>query len=115
MTSLRCVRPTAFVLCLLTMMATLTAPGLAQDKLRFGVGPLQPTPSETKKAYEPFFAYVAKQLATSTWSRRRTGRGSPSRSPTSVVALRDGRVVEDAATARLDVRAIDQIYERSGA
>jgi len=37
----------------------------AQDKggkLRFGVGPLQPTPSETKKAYEPFFAYVAKQL-----------------------------------------------------
>ena len=39
--------------------------GLAQDKgakLRFGVGPLQPTPSETKKAYEPFFAHVAKQL-----------------------------------------------------
>jgi phosphonate transport system substrate-binding protein len=39
--------------------------GLAQDKgakLRFGVGPLQPTPTETKKAYEPFFAYVAKQL-----------------------------------------------------
>jgi len=35
----------------------------AQDrKLRFGVGPLQPTPSETKKAYEPFFAYLAKKL-----------------------------------------------------
>jgi phosphonate transport system substrate-binding protein len=31
-------------------------------KLRFGVGPLQPTPSETKKAYEPFFAYLAKEL-----------------------------------------------------
>jgi len=62
MTSLRRVRTTAFVLCLLTLMATLTAPGVAQDKLRFGVGPLQPTPSETKKAYEPFFAYVAKQL-----------------------------------------------------
>jgi phosphonate transport system substrate-binding protein len=31
-------------------------------KLRFGVGPLQPTPSETKKAYEPFFAHVAKGL-----------------------------------------------------
>ena len=30
--------------------------------LRFGVGPLQPTPTETKKAYEPFFAYLAKQL-----------------------------------------------------
>jgi phosphonate transport system substrate-binding protein len=38
---------------------------LAQQKpgpLRFGVGPLQPTPSETKKAYEPFFAYLAKKL-----------------------------------------------------
>jgi phosphonate transport system substrate-binding protein len=39
-------------------------PGAAQDKakLRFGVGPLQPTPTETKKAYEPFFAHVAKAL-----------------------------------------------------
>ena len=42
-----------------------TMPVAAQDrltKLRFGVGPLQPTPSETKKAYEPFFAYVAKKI-----------------------------------------------------
>lgn len=31
-------------------------------KLRFGVGPLQPTPTETKRAYEPFFGYLAKQL-----------------------------------------------------
>src|SRR5262249_34075026 len=31
-------------------------------KIRFGVGPLQPTPSETTKAFEPFFAYVAKKL-----------------------------------------------------
>jgi phosphonate transport system substrate-binding protein len=31
-------------------------------KLRFGVGPLQPTPAETKRAYEPFFAYLAKQI-----------------------------------------------------
>ena len=47
------------------LVLTLTAPALAQDKggkLRFGVGPLQPTPSETKKAYEPFFAYLAKEL-----------------------------------------------------
>jgi phosphonate transport system substrate-binding protein len=39
--------------------------GRADDrsgKLRFGVGPLQPTPSETRKAYEPFFAYVARQI-----------------------------------------------------
>ena len=36
---------------------------LAQaEKIRFGVGPLQPTPSETKKAFEPFFAHVAKKL-----------------------------------------------------
>jgi phosphonate transport system substrate-binding protein len=39
------------------------APAIAQQKsLRFGVGPLQPTPAETKKAYEPFFAYLAKKL-----------------------------------------------------
>jgi phosphonate transport system substrate-binding protein len=43
-----------------------SAPSTTADaqsaKLRFGVGPLQPTPSETKKAYEPFFAYLAKEL-----------------------------------------------------
>jgi phosphonate transport system ATP-binding protein len=31
-----------------------------------------------------------------------------------IVALRDGRVVEDAPIARLDVRSIEQIYERAG-
>jgi len=31
-------------------------------KLRFGVGPLQPTPAESKKAYEPFFKYLAEKL-----------------------------------------------------
>ena len=31
-----------------------TTAGAQGAKLRFGVGPLQPTPSETKKAYEPF-------------------------------------------------------------
>lgn len=45
------------------VLTTLTGLAGAQSgKLRFGVGPLQPTPTETKKAYEPFFAYVAKQL-----------------------------------------------------
>ena len=41
-----------------------TQAALAQSagKIRFGVGPLQPTPAETKKAYEPFFAYLAKQI-----------------------------------------------------
>lgn len=49
-------------------LAVIAASGLSSiadaqgSKLRFGVGPLQPTPSETKKAYEPFFAYLAKEL-----------------------------------------------------
>src|SRR5438128_1912695 len=47
------------------LIASLVTPTVGQDKsgtLRFGVGPLQPTPTETKKAYEPFFVYLAKQL-----------------------------------------------------
>src|SRR5213593_3078878 len=59
-------RLAALVLVLvLALSAAITARGTADDKsgkLRFGVGPLQPTPSETKKAYEPFFAYLAKEL-----------------------------------------------------
>ena len=52
------------LLCLVAIAAMPIAHGVGQDKgkLRFGVGPLQPTPTETKKAYEPFFAYLAKQL-----------------------------------------------------
>jgi phosphonate transport system substrate-binding protein len=47
----------------LAALAAFVGRALGQDPaLHFGVGPLQPTPSETKKAYEPFFAYVAKQL-----------------------------------------------------
>ena len=55
----------ALVLAALTALAvTVADPAAAQDKgkLRFGVGPLQATPTETKKAYEPFFAHVAKAL-----------------------------------------------------
>lgn len=33
-----------------------------QKKLRFGVGPLLPNPEDTKKAYTPVFAHLAKQL-----------------------------------------------------
>lgn len=59
-------------------------PLVAQSqKLRFGVGPLQPTPSETKKAFEPFFADLAKRLNREyDLVRPPTGRASPSRSPT---------------------------------
>lgn len=51
----------------LAFLALLLQPGLdhaayAADKLRFAVGPLQPTPTETKKTYDPFFKYLAERL-----------------------------------------------------
>lgn len=53
-----------------------TGPIRAQkQKIRFGVGPLQPTPGATKAAFEPFFAWIAKELdvdyeltATDSWA-----------------------------------------------
>lgn len=36
--------------------------GHAQAKLRFAVGPFQPTPTDTRKAYEPFFKHLADKL-----------------------------------------------------
>ena len=59
------VLPALLLLCLLAALlaSPLARPASSQgSKLRFGVGPLQPTPTETKKAYEPFFAYLAKKL-----------------------------------------------------
>ena len=43
---------------------TATQAGAVPAKLRFGVGPLQPTPEESKTAFEPFFKYLADQLGT---------------------------------------------------
>jgi len=40
-------------------------PARAADKLRFAVGPLLPTASETTKAWDPFFKYLAGQLGVS--------------------------------------------------
>ena len=34
----------------------------AQEKLRFAVGPFQPTAGDTRKAYEPFFKHLADKL-----------------------------------------------------
>ena len=34
----------------------------AAEKLRFAVGPFQPTAGDTRKAYEPFFQHLAKAL-----------------------------------------------------
>lgn len=43
--------------------AATLCPALAQPrKLRFGVGPLLPNPEDTKKAYTPVFAHLAKQM-----------------------------------------------------
>lgn len=37
-------------------------PAAAAEKLRFAVGPFQPTASDTRKAYEPFFKHLADKL-----------------------------------------------------
>lgn len=44
------------------MLAVASETSIAQEKLRFAVGPFQPTAGDTKKAYEPFFKHVAEKL-----------------------------------------------------
>lgn len=44
------------------MLAVVSETSIAQEKLRFAVGPFQPTAGDTKKAYEPFFKHVAEKL-----------------------------------------------------
>lgn len=59
-------------------------PVVAQSKkLRFGVGPLLPNPDDTKKAFGPVFAHLAKQLgadfdlvATTDWAGMAVAMGS---------------------------------------
>ena len=55
----------------------------SKRKLRFGVGPLLPTPEDTKKAYTPLFAHLAQQLgadfdlvATTDWAGMAVAMGS---------------------------------------
>jgi phosphonate transport system substrate-binding protein len=60
-------RRTAILALAALALLAFVLPGLdhaayAADKLRFAVGPLQPTPTETKKTYDPFFKYLAEQL-----------------------------------------------------
>jgi phosphonate transport system substrate-binding protein len=62
-------RLTGFGLAGVALAACGTAPtvnqaGAVPARLRFGVGPLQPTPEESKTAFEPFFSYLAEQLGT---------------------------------------------------
>jgi phosphonate transport system substrate-binding protein len=65
--------------------ASLAAPLLAQTKkkMHFGVGPLLPNPEDTKKAYTPLFAHLAKELgvdfdlvATTDWAGMAVAMGS---------------------------------------
>ena len=59
-------------------------PALSQTKkMRFGVGPLLPSAEDTKKAYTPVFAHLAKQLgvdfelvATTDWAGMAVAMGS---------------------------------------
>jgi phosphonate transport system substrate-binding protein len=69
-------------LLLLAIVASVLVTGLnvstvraQRAMIRFGVGPLQPTPGATKTAFEPFFAWLAEQLdvdyeltATDSWA-----------------------------------------------
>ncbi len=67
-----------------SLMGAATLAGAAQSKkLRIGVGPLLPTPEDTKKAYAPFFEHIAKQLgmefdlvATTDWAGMAVAMGS---------------------------------------
>jgi phosphonate transport system substrate-binding protein len=53
----------AAVAALFGLVAALAhTPAYAREKLRFAVGPFQPTPGDTRKAYEPFFRHLAKAL-----------------------------------------------------
>jgi len=69
----------------LAVAGSLALPALAQGKrkLRFGVGPLLPTAEDTKKAYTPFFAHLARELgvdfelfATTDWAGMAVAMGS---------------------------------------
>ena len=64
--------------------SALCRPAIAQTKkLHFGVGPLLPNPDDTKKAYAPVFAHLAKELgadfdlvSTTDWAGMAVAMGS---------------------------------------
>src|SRR6516225_7581931 len=65
-------------------VSALCRPAIAQaKKLHFGVGPLLPSPDDTKKAYAPVFAHLAKELgvdfdlvSTTDWAGMAVAMGS---------------------------------------
>jgi phosphonate transport system substrate-binding protein len=85
MTSIRRKILTAGALAGATLALGAVAPAFGQTrrKLRFGVGPLLPNVEDTKKAYTPFFAHLAKELnadfelfATTDWAGMAVAMGS---------------------------------------
>src|SRR5215470_4651422 len=50
------------VLTIAVSLIDLSETAQAADTLHFAVGPLQPTPGETKKAFDPFFKFLADAL-----------------------------------------------------
>jgi phosphonate transport system substrate-binding protein len=55
-------RPAAVFLAAIGLAAAAALPADAAEKLHFAVGPFQPTPTETKATYEPFFKFLAGKL-----------------------------------------------------
>ena len=55
-------RRAALATSLMALCVCALSPAAAQEKLRFAVGPFQPSPSDTRKAYEPFFKHIADAL-----------------------------------------------------
>lgn len=51
----------AFALSAVLLVALVTSAS-SQTKIRFAVGPFQPTAGDTRRAYEPFFKYLAGKL-----------------------------------------------------
>ena len=56
------IRFAAVALATIACLSGFASTSRAEEKLRFAVGPFQPTPSDTRKAYEPFFKYIADSL-----------------------------------------------------
>src|SRR5262249_52837516 len=55
-------RRAAVATTLMPICACAPSPAPAPEKLRVAVGPFQPSPSDTRKAYEPFFKHLAEAL-----------------------------------------------------
>lgn len=55
--------PIALLICLGQIgLVTAATSANATDLIRFAVGPYQPTPADTQKAFDPFFNHIAKKL-----------------------------------------------------